>query len=451
MSVFLPEHSQPRSMGEWLDLFIGFILGLGFLKFATPSNLSEMVDNPNGFFEIVFLSWPLGWGYFLYGVVFILAILTRLRYLSFSVILIPLLIWFGWNVIASFSTIDAELTRKTMMHFLVLMFTWVAGFLVARSPHRVPFLFIGMTACFLIALTNGFHQKFWGFEETRQFIYSQPDWQNRYPPEFLYRIERDRIFSTLTYPNSFAALIILVGPLVSLSSFHALRCITNSGIGIMFGISTCIFSSVCLFWSGSKAGYLIYLTQIAMIGLFVLPLSKTKKIGLTSILLIGGIAFFSIQYGDYFKEGARSLTEGRFGYWRAAQANFLENPVTGSGPGTFFRVYQKTIKPDEEMARLVHNDYLQQASDAGAPTAIAYILLIGSSLWFGWKRFSKSVDKNLTYYYLIALWVGFFGWSIHSLLEWTLYIPAIAQAAFFMGSYLVGSGYHRINAHPTTS
>ena len=52
-------------------------------------------------------------------------------------------------------------------------------------------------------------------------------------------------------------------------------------------------------------------------------------------------------------------------YWEAAWQTFREHPMLGTGPGTFSVPYAKIKPPEAEMARLTHNDFLEQACDSG--------------------------------------------------------------------------------------
>ena len=84
------------------------------------------------------------------------------------------------------------------------------------------------------------------------------------------------------------------------------------------------------------------------------------------------------------------------------------------------------------MARLTHNDYLQQASDSGWPGFVIYGMMIvaglfvsGRSLWA-----SGSLEQ-------FAVWLGTLGWALQGLVEFGLYIPALAWLAFTMLGWLL--------------
>jgi O-antigen ligase len=84
------------------------------------------------------------------------------------------------------------------------------------------------------------------------------------------------------------------------------------------------------------------------------------------------------------------------------------------------------------MARLAHNDYLEQFSDSGLPGGILYSAWIIAALLFIGQRLWKSDNPAL-----LAIFLGLLGWFIQGLGEFELFIPALAWTAFtFMGCLL---------------
>src|SRR5439155_2143972 len=110
-------------------------------------------------------------------------------------------------------------------------------------------------------------------------------------------------------------------------------------------------------------GWLLLLLQ-GLVLLLRLPLSRKLKIAFLAAVLIAGLAGFFVKYSGFFQKGATSVI-ARFDYWRAAIQTVKQRPLFGTGPGTFAIPYQKLKAPEAEMSRLVHNDYLEQASDSG--------------------------------------------------------------------------------------
>ena len=85
------------------------------------------------------------------------------------------------------------------------------------------------------------------------------------------------------------------------------------------------------------------------------------------------------------------------------------------------------------MSRLVHNDYLQQASDSGFPGFLTYAALIWVSIA---QLHRKCASDTLRF----ALWLGLAGWACHSLVEFGLYIPALSWLPFTLLGWLWGTG-----------
>jgi O-antigen ligase len=182
-----------------------------------------------------------------------------------------------------------------------------------------------------------------------------------------------------------------------------------------------------LYWSGSKAGWLIALVMVAVVlGLGSWP--RRLKLMLMLGLLAAGLAGFVFKYSGYFAKGATSVG-ARMDYWRAAATTFRQHPLTGSGPGTFSATYRQLKPPEAEMTHLAHNDYLQQACDSGLIGLAAYAVFIGGMLitlrparWEGgWRS---------------AAWLGVLGWALQSGVEFGLYIPALAWPAFLLLGWL---------------
>ena len=243
-----------------------------------------------------------------------------------------------------------------------------------------------------VALRAGIEQHFGGLAETRKFFYAQnPDLQN-ISPEFIKKMNSDRIFGTFPYANALAGSILFLLPLTlalvwqfTVKFSTGLRCLMISAFGAI-GLA-------CLYWSGSKSGWLLAVV-LGVLALLHSPLSRKGKQALVCTLVVVGLVGFTIKNLHFFQKGSTSVV-ARFDYWKAALQTVKERPFLGSGPGTFFRQYEKLKSPESEMTRLCHNDYLQQASDSGLPGFVAYLGFVVTSLWFFYRRVlhnSKPLD-----------------------------------------------------------
>ena len=171
-----------------------------------------------------------------------------------------------------------------------------------------------------------------------------------------------------------------------------------------------------------------------MLGMFLLRLNWPQKLKLVAVaaVLVLGLGIFAVRFHNYFAAGATSVG-ARFDYWRAAVQTTAQNPLFGTGPGTFQRPYARLKSPDAEMARLAHNDYLEQFSDSGVVGGLAFAAWIGLALTVIGKKFARNSDL-----FAFAIFAGLLAWFAQGLGEFSLYIPALAWTAFTLLGSLVG-------------
>ncbi len=422
----------------------GGLLGLALLKFGNPVVLGNMVERPDGVYEWLLTPWPIPFGYPLWVIVGLAGLLLfaavpegpKLR----PVAVLPLL-WLAWELVAGTRTVNPALTIATVQHFAVCVACFYLGFFcLARVSDRSLF-FLGLLAGFVVVLAAGFEQHFGGLAETRRFfqLYTLPTLKEA-PPELLKRMASNRIFSTLFYPNTLAGVLLLLLPAMLAFLWQSERWLAKDArvflVAVLAGASL-----ACLYWSGSKGGWLLMLLLGAMT-LLRLRFRRRWKILLLSGGLALGLAGFFLRYAGFFEHGATSVS-ARFDYWRAAAATARAHPVWGTGPGTFGLAYQRIKRPDAEMSRLVHNDYLQQASDSGLAGCVAYAAFIIGALVLGRPRSSEGAG-----WLRFAVWLGVLGWSVQGCFEFGLYIPALAWPAFGFLGWLLGAPANRIDTPP---
>jgi O-antigen ligase len=175
---------------------------------------------------------------------------------------------------------------------------------------------------------------------------------------------------------------------------------------------------------------------VGMILLLRLQFAVRLKVALVGVVLVAGLAGFALKYAGFFQRGAKSVS-ARLYYWEAAACTTVANPVFGTGPGTFGVAYKAIKRPEAEMSRLAHNDYLQQASDSGLVGFLAYAVLVVGSLIYGRPRQDNSGSAGS--YLRFSIWLGLLGWSLQGLLEFGLYIPALAWCSFGWMGWLLGT------------
>jgi O-antigen ligase len=454
-----PDSRRPRTAGtpaRWEALFAGFtggFLGLALLKFGNPIIFERLVPAPQEPMEVLFQAWPTSWGY--WGVVLVVFLGLKVgRWRTDAAIWVwclPL-VWLGWQCISALQTVDWRLTKVTVVHFWVCAAFFYLGLFGLSNVRRLltPF-WVGLLIGFIGVLWSGFGQHYGGLEATRRYVYEHTDWQQM-PPEYLKKLASNRIFGTLVYPNSLAGVILLLSPVMLLTTWMLAARLGRRVRLVCVGLLA--YSSLaCLFWSGSKAGWLIALVM-GLVALLHLPgfrisndvsgaANETRKRPfhrqahfwfITGLLVIGLTGFF-VRFAAYFKRGATSVG-ARFDYWRAGLETARSHFILGTGPGTFGIAYKQIKASESEMARLTHNDFLEQASDSGIIGFLSYSGWILGSVWFLYRYRFHSLRGRGSWFFVV--WLGFLGWVVQSFVEFNLYIPALSWPAFLLVGWLWG-------------
>ena len=451
--------TKPTALDIYALVF-GLFLGLCILKFGDPVILDQKILPPVSLNEFWNDAWPTHWANWIFWPLVIIGVVVlassarsrpaigpatpQCRAIWLWILILPL-IWLGWQMISATQTVDVNLTTTTLWQFCSCAACYFLGVFAFRSRRALYFLLPGILVAFGICLIRAVHQHV-EFPQTQKFLLEgqRTGWTNVPPamieemlrdqtlittngvnvinPAIAERFAKNRVMGTLVYPNALAGIILLLLPVCLVLIFDSSRklrpLVRAPAIALAVGLSM-----VAFYWSGSKLGWLLAMF-IGAVCLFRLgwPL-KLKMLAIVTVAVLG-LGVFAVRFHNYFTHGATSVT-ARFDYWRAAAETARAYPMFGTGPGTFQRPYARLKAPDAEMARLTHNDYLEQFSDSGVVGGLAYAFWIFEALVFVGARLWKSQDRMM-----FAVFLGLLGWFIQGLGEFGLYIPALAWIAF---------------------
>ena len=92
--------------------------------------------------------------------------------------------------------------------------------------------------------------------------------------------------------------------------------------------------------------------------------------------------------------------QGRVELWSRALYAIQDFPLTGCGLGTFRQVVHLLyppffVEPGADLAH-AHNFFLQVALDLGVPGLIAYLALLGTALWAGWRLLGSPNSRQIS-------------------------------------------------------
>lgn len=408
----------------------GLFLGLGLLKFGNPAVVEALVTPPRDAWELLFMPWPLAWGYVGLAVLVLGALgAARWRRPPAGVVFWLPAVWLGWQWVAATGTVDARLTRLHLPYFASVAAGFYLGWLALAPATQLRVFWAALTGCFAAVLVVGFQQHFGGLEEVRRQVLSQPG-AEQLPADYLRRLATGRIFATLVYPNALAGAILLLLPALTVAVWQGIGGAGGRrGVGALAAAVLACGGLACLYWTRSKSGWLIALGLGVVLGWRGLKDWRWKAALAVAVLGVG-LGVFAVRFGDYFQQGAASWG-ARMEYWRASWSTLVRHPLLGGGPGTFATQYRAVKPPEAEMTRLAHNDYLQQAGDSGLPGALAY-----AGFWVGTLVVtSRRVGGDPL---RLAVWLGLLGWALQGGVEFALYVPGAAWAAFWLAGWLWG-------------
>lgn len=446
-------------------LAFGLFLGLCIWKFGNPVILDHKIFPPKSPTEFLNEPWPLHWAnWLLLPLVFggvLLVIQGNISWPAGRWLWVLPCLWLGWQLVAASRTVDTSLTNATLWQFCGCLACYFLGAMVFARQQLWRWLLPGILAAFAFCLVRGVDQHFFEYPQAQKMLVEgQRDGWTNFPPEtiaqmkvdsiivttngqdvanpaVLKRFQNGRVAGTMVYPNALAGIILLLWPVslaLALDGTKKLRPLVRlAAIGL-----TVFLGAAAFYWSGSKLGWLI---ALGLVGLYLLRLEWSKKLKLmvVGLVMIAGLAVFAVRFQHYFARGATSVV-ARFDYWQAAVRTTAAHPIVGTGPGTFQHPYERIKSPTAEMARLTHNDYLEQFSDSGVPGGLAYAAWIATALMLAGKKIWRRRDFLLT-----AMMAGVLGWFLQGLGEFSLYIPALAWTAFTLLGIQIGQNANELD------
>jgi O-antigen ligase len=437
--------------GGWFAPVLGGFLGLTLLKFVNPVVVESLLPWPAEPAEWIFTAWPSAVGYVLLAVVTVAGCVAARRQLKRRLqgmpwwALLPAA-WLLWQGVAAFQSVDAELSRRTLWHFGACVTCFYLGYFALPHAPSPSAFFWPVCVAFAGVLAIGLEQHFAGLERSREYFFAYLYGQMpAVPPEFLKRLTSERIFANQFYPNALAG-VVLMGLPVSVALIWRMERWFTRGARIFLVGLVALAALACLFWSGSKGGWLLMLVLGVLAG-WRFPLPAWVKCAALAAGLALGLAVFAAKYAGFFERGAASVG-ARFDYWEAALRTSLDKPVLGSGPGTFGIAYKAIKRPESEMSRLAHNDYLQQASDSGWPGFVLYGAFVLLALWKTRPAQGEPAAGGTGGSLRFCVWLGVLAWALQGLIEFGLYLPSLAWCAFAWLGWLIGTVNRMDNRSP---
>jgi O-Antigen ligase len=165
-------------------------------------------------------------------------------------------------------------------------------------------------------------------------------------------------------------------------------------------------------------------------GSAALALGRGPGLRRVVLALIGLVAAaFAVAVVVVSGDLGRVVSENRLRYWEIAWSDFRDNPVLGSGSGSFGN-YLLTHDPTAPFSRTAHSLYLQSLAELG-PLGLA-LVLAAVAVPFVALALARRRDPLVA-----TAAAGYTAFAIHAGIDWDWEIPAVTLAGFFCGAALL--------------
>ena len=227
--------------------------------------------------------------------------------------------WLGWQLLSFLQTEDRAMSLATMIHFASCLAAFYLGLFVLGRMRLAKLALWGAALGLMLNLADACIEKTGGLEQARKSIIAQiesgeldpatlpakardagktipPEIEKQIaalppkmaakvrqlPIELVKRMYSTRLYGHMFYPNALAGVILLLLP-VSLALLLGQGRWRLPRAALALGLAA--VGLACLYWSGSKAGWLI---AIALLGAWFLhlPVPKKLKLGLAGAAMV---------------------------------------------------------------------------------------------------------------------------------------------------------------------
>lgn len=326
------------------------------------------------------------------------------------------------------SSAEAESARQFSLHLVsVTQLALAVLFTIEQVPHARKILLVAVCAGGLVACGSGWLQMTGGLEQNaEQTLQLAKLYGWDLPPQMLDRLQQKRLFGTFTYPNSYAAHLLLLLPLLLTLAIHLGRQGTPpTACAALLCLIVLAVCSIPLYKTGSRGAFagalfslLAMTTYAGLIWRKTLWRHKNACMALAGLVIIVTVAGAKHMQQRGFRSG-----EVRLDYYATALHMARSHPVTGIGSGEFFPWYLRLKLPGAEDTRMPHNLPLLFLAENGIIGAIAALFFLAWPAFLAelWRRGRLKPKIPIAAAGALA---GMVAWCGHSILDFNIRTPA---------------------------
>ncbi len=425
---------MPTISSRITTLFIALILLVAPLKFGAVIDAAGIGFYPLSLLEWVFMSWPPLLTAPLSSIALGLAVLAargRLpsaalaRYKHLILPSMGLLIAAG---IASVMTTEKEYALRFLWHLLAIVnFSLAIAIHLFYFPASQRILLAAIVLGTILSTGSGLYQIMYGFNETKDAAYELARQQQQaLSPQMLSRLNQTRAFASFTYPNIYAAHLILTLPITLMCVWSVSAAVSPPFLSqLVFTGAGAILSLTVLSATGSRGAVIaIILAGIIVAILRWQPIKGAWQHQRSRVVMVGGLTLVLGGVMLHAVSQGRTLLSlfARMDYYTTACEIFLQQPIMGVGMGEFFPYYLRFKPPDAEETRLAHNilfHFLSQSGLVGGSAAIYFLAQPFILFHLAVKKIITPISLPL----FNAALLGVVAWNLHALTDFNEQIP----------------------------
>jgi O-antigen ligase len=329
--------------------------------------------------------------------------------LPILVSLVTLIVW--WFVATSQSLIlkialEGEVGRYNGLYthlLMAILFISIAQLKISKQQFRLVLKVIYITASFLC------------FHAISQYFNVDP----------ILDTNVSRPFATIGNPVALGVVLIMIIPFVVVDLFQ-----TKSSNGKIITSCFLILILFTLFITGSRGPWLgLIAASFVLLFFYRKSLFHLKFISLKSITVfilgIGLLFYFLIDWSYLSERFTYDVSiRQRLMYFKTAIEMIRDNPIFGTGFESY-RLMYPSYRPIEDTIivgwdttpTMVHNDYLQAATDNGIIALVLFLFFVGSLILFLYKKINLNSEFQHILVPVVASLIAYLAQSMSGWLE----------------------------------
>jgi O-antigen ligase len=213
--------------------------------------------------------------------------------------------------------------------------------------------------------------------------------------------------------------------------------------------------------TGSRGGFIGCIAGLVIFGFLCLHLtgkldgSRAIALVVAGCLAVGvlglGVQHFLSKSAVLQSRVDQKVTvnDARLQIWKAAWSQFKQSPVVGTGSGTHLYYGRQFRHPSVQLDAVhAHNEYLEVLAEYGILGLVAALMFLDTHLRSGWRTFRSRMSRHSSSLDMgsnsLALTIGALSATtaclVHSLVDFTLHMPANMLAMAFIFGMLANPG-----------